>query len=76
MTPQIGTRRDPVLIGLISGLVLFAGAFVGVACTEPAVNSAPPAPPKVSFAECQKSAEYPGGRYAVEYDAGVCTVQR
>lgn len=41
----------------------------------------------MSYAECQKSAEYPGftdeqgtvysgGRYAVEYDNGVCTVQK
>ena len=34
-------------------------------------------PSTMSFAECQKSAEYEGGgRYAVEYDNGVCTVQR
>lgn len=31
---------------------------------------------KMTFAECQASAEYPGGRYAVEYDNGVCTVQK
>ena len=30
----------------------------------------------MSFAECQASGEYPGGRYAVEYDNGVCTVQK
>lgn len=30
----------------------------------------------MSFAECQKSGEYPGGSYAVEYDNGVCTVQK
>lgn len=31
---------------------------------------------KMTFAECQKSAEYDGGRYAVEYADGVCTIQR
>lgn len=31
---------------------------------------------KMTFAECQKSAEYDGGRYAVSFDNGVCTVQR
>lgn len=31
---------------------------------------------KMTFAQCQASGEYPGGRYAVEYDNGVCTVQR
>ncbi len=31
---------------------------------------------KMTFAECQAAAEYDGGRYAVEYDNGVCTVQR
>lgn len=30
----------------------------------------------MSFAECQKSGEYPGGRYAVDYNNGVCTVQK
>jgi len=39
----------------------------GVACDAPA---------KMTFAECQESAEYPGGKYAVEFDNGVCTVQR
>lgn len=34
------------------------------------------APAGMSFAECQKSAEYPGGKYAVSYDNGVCTVQK
>lgn len=32
--------------------------------------------PGMTFADCQKSAEYPGGRYAVSYDNGVCTVQK
>lgn len=31
---------------------------------------------KMTFAECQKSGEYPGGRYAVEFDNGACTVQK
>lgn len=39
----------------------------GTACDQAA---------KMTFAECQASAEYPGGRYAVEYDNGVCTVQK
>ena len=42
----------------------------GTACDQ----KAPAA--KMTFAECQASAEYPGGRYAVEYDNGVCTVQK
>ena len=37
----------------------------GVACDK-----------KMTFAECQASAEYPGGRYAVDFDNGVCTVQK
>lgn len=31
---------------------------------------------KMTFAECQASAEYPGGRYAVDFDNGVCTIQK
>lgn len=31
---------------------------------------------RMTMAECQRSAEYPGGRYAVSFDNGVCTVQR
>lgn len=30
----------------------------------------------MTFAECQQSAEYPGGRYSVSFDNGVCTVQK
>lgn len=44
----------------------------GVACD----TTAPTTPKTMTFAECQKSAEYPGGKYAVEYDNGVCTVQK
>jgi hypothetical protein len=33
-------------------------------------------PAGMTFAECQKSAEYPGGRYSVSFDNGVCTVQK
>jgi hypothetical protein len=32
---------------------------------------------RMTFEECQASATYPGGgRYAVEYDNGVCKVQK
>lgn len=47
----------------------------GVACDQKA-TPAKVAPAKMTFAECQASGEYPGGRYAVEFDNGVCTVQR
>lgn len=39
-------------------------------------TSAPTTATTLSFADCQKQAEYPGGRYAVEYDHGVCKVQK
>ena len=41
----------------------------GTACDQKTAGT-------MTFAECQASAEYPGGRYAVEYDNGVCTVQK
>lgn len=31
---------------------------------------------KMTFAECQKAGEYPGGQYAVDFDNGVCHVQK
>lgn len=34
------------------------------------------APAGMTFADCQKSAEYPGGRYSFDYDNGVCNVQK
>lgn len=43
----------------------------GIACDQAAAT-----PAKMTFAECQKQGEYPGGRYAVEFDNGVCTVQK
>ncbi len=43
----------------------------GTAC-----DASAPAAAKMTFAECQKSAEYPGGKYAVSFDNGVCTVQK
>lgn len=59
---------------------------LGVACTsspKPAGTSGVVetttttlAPAGMTFAECQASAEYPGGRYAVDYDNGVCNVQK
>lgn len=39
------------------------------------VTTARAKPAGMTFAQCQASAEYPGGRYAFEYDNGVCTVQ-
>jgi hypothetical protein len=62
--------------------VPIVGLVAGIACSsspEPkttpgAVVSTPST--TMSFADCQKSAEYDGGRYAVDYDNGVCTVQR
>lgn len=61
-----------------------AVAVLAGACSSP--EPAPPAAgvvqttattaPGMTFADCQKSAEYPGGRYSVSYDNGVCTVQK
>lgn len=45
----------------------------GTACDSGATASTAA---KMTFEECQKSAEYPGGKYAVEYDNGVCKVQK
>jgi hypothetical protein len=42
----------------------------GVACDQ----KTPAA--KMTFEQCQASGEYPGGRYAVEYDNGLCKVQK
>ena len=64
-------------------LILIALAFAG-ACSssggkdDPAVStSSTPTTHRMTFEECQASATYPGGgRYAVEYDNGVCTVQK
>jgi hypothetical protein len=39
-------------------------------------TTAPSTATTISFEDCQKQAEYPGGRYAVEYDNGVCRVQK
>jgi hypothetical protein len=64
-------------------LLLIALATAG-ACSSsdgkkdaPAVStSSTPTTHMMTFEECQKSGEYPGGRYAVEYDNGVCKVQK
>lgn len=73
-------RKDPILWTLVGGLSLFAVSFVGVACTEPAATGGAVETTSttagMTFAECQRSGEYPGGRYAVSFDNGVCTVQR
>lgn len=85
-------RPDPFLSVLVGGLSCFAVAFGLVACdassssqggavettttSRPAVSTTTSTRPGMTFAECQKTAEYPGGRYAVEFDNGVCTVQR
>lgn len=71
-------NNHPYLSGIAIGLVSMAVAvFGGYACGDAAEakkNAATPA--TMTFEECQASAEYPGGRYAVEFDKGVCTVQK
>lgn len=68
-----------VVVALVAG--------VGCAGGSGARPAAPVAAHTMTYAECQASAEYPGftdgqgtayagGRYAVEYDNGVCKVQR
>ena len=81
-------QMNPYLQGAGIGLVSMAVAiFGGYACgaqaeqklNQPAagvVDTTTTTGAGMTFAECQKSAEYPGGRYAVEYDNGVCTVQK
>jgi hypothetical protein len=68
--------RNPYLVGTGLGLASMAVAiFGGYACgaaTDPPADAAP----KMTFEQCQASGEYPGGRYAVEFDNGVCTVQK
>lgn len=76
-----GTWRDPILAVLCSGLAMFAIVFGLIACGagrpgQQGTVETTPTTTAMTFATCQQSAEYPGGRYAVEYDNGVCTVQR
>lgn len=55
---------------------------LGVACgsspktTSGVVETTTTTVAGMTFAECQKSAEYPGGRYSFDYDNGVCNVQK
>lgn len=82
MNPQPSNRRDPILVVLISGLLMFAGAFGLVACTATnagqsgTIQTTTTTVPAMTFEQCQESGKYDGGQYAVEYDHGVCTVQR
>lgn len=71
---------------------ILAGALFTGACSSDstpkvsggAVTTTSPvkAAPKMTYADCQKSAEYPGqdgysgGVYAFTFDNGVCTVQK
>lgn len=66
-----------------TGLILIVALAAAGACSSsdekkdaPAVTSSTPTTHMMTFEECQKSGEYPGGRYAVEYDNGVCKVQK
>ena len=69
----------------ITPIVAALAAVLAGACSS-SPDPAPPAAgvvqttattaPGMTFAECQKSAEYPGGRYPVSFDNGVCTVQK
>lgn len=63
--------RVPPAVLAVWAFVPFA--LFGAAC---AAATSSPGAGQMTFAECQKSAEYDGGRYAVEFDNGVCTVQR
>lgn len=68
-------RYLPVLIGLL----IVGGACGADADTKNGTtvsSTATTAPAGMTYEECQKSAEYPGGRYAVDYDNGVCKVQK
>lgn len=53
--------------------------LIGAGCSSAA---GPPSPArgavaKMTFEECQASATYPGGgQYAVEFDNGICKVQK
>lgn len=75
-------KHDPVLYVLVTGLTVFALAFVFVACgggsttSSGKVDDTPTTTATMTYEACQESAEYPGGRYAVEYDNGACKVQR
>ena len=80
------SKSNPYLLGTGIGLASMAVAiFGGYACGDAATQArsgvvetttTTAGAPGMTFAECQASAEYPGGRYAVEYDNGVCTVQK
>lgn len=71
--------RRPVLI-LIALAVAGACSSSGGKKDDPAVSTSSTSSTvtthQMTFEECQKSGEYPGGRYAVEYDNGVCKVQK
>lgn len=70
------SQKNPYLVGVGIGLASMTVAiFGGYACgaaTDPPTDAAP----KMTFEQCQASGEYPGGRYAVDFDNGVCTVQK
>ena len=70
--------RPGVFATIIGSLFIFATlAGFAVGARDGGGAGATPAPPKMTFAECQRSAEYGnGGQYAVEFDNGVCKVQK
>lgn len=64
--------RAAVVVTFLAGGVACAGTQDPRA-TAPGISGTP----KMTFEECQKSAEYGNGsRYGVSYDNGVCTVQK
>ncbi len=74
MTSQL---RSTVIGGCLV-VVAMVGAIGGgfaLGARDDATRT-PSAARRMTFAECQASGEYPGGRYAAEFDNGVCTVQR
>lgn len=74
------SAKFPKTVSLKASLVATALAMlIGAGCSS-AAGSPPPAGgavAKMTFEECQASATSPaGGRYAVEFDNGVCKVQK
>lgn len=63
------------LLGILVATVLLVGCSSSGGKSAPATTTS--TVHTMTFEECQASAEYPGGgRYAVEYDHGVCKVQK